>query len=129
MGTHLLASLGSKGKSGYSFACLRNAGSHYAESYCTETPSDEHRIRFFAQRKNDDDEDVYDYMYRQETKARNGDGEYVRLSEEAERREIRGGIKTEVSRHIFVLGRCCIHWVASIYSGRLGCCACFASIS
>ena len=36
MGTHLLASLGSKGKNGDSLACLRNAGSHSAESYCTK---------------------------------------------------------------------------------------------
>jgi len=36
MGTHLLASLGSKGKNGNSLACLRNAGSHSAESYCNE---------------------------------------------------------------------------------------------
>jgi hypothetical protein len=35
MGTHLLASLGSKGRNGNSLACLRNAGSHSAESYCT----------------------------------------------------------------------------------------------
>jgi hypothetical protein len=34
MGTHLLASLGSKGKNRNSLACLRNAGSHSAESYC-----------------------------------------------------------------------------------------------
>ena len=36
MGTHLLGSLGSKGKNGNSLACLRNAGSHSAESYCIE---------------------------------------------------------------------------------------------
>ena len=30
-----LASLGSKGKNGNSLACLRNAGSHSAESYCS----------------------------------------------------------------------------------------------
>ena len=35
MGTHLLASLGSKGKNGNSLACLRNAGSHSAMTYCT----------------------------------------------------------------------------------------------
>ena len=35
MGTHLLGSLGSKGKNGNSLACLRNAGSHSAESYCS----------------------------------------------------------------------------------------------
>ena len=34
MGTDLLASRGSKGKNGNSLACLRNAGSHSAESYC-----------------------------------------------------------------------------------------------
>ena len=33
--THLLASLGSKGKTRNSLACLRNAGFHFAESYCT----------------------------------------------------------------------------------------------
>ena len=33
MGTHLLASLGSKGKHGNSLACLRNAGSHSAVTY------------------------------------------------------------------------------------------------
>ena len=32
MGTHLLASLDSKGKNGNSLACLRNAGSHSAET-------------------------------------------------------------------------------------------------
>ena len=32
--TRLLASLGSKGKNRSSLACLRNAGSHSAESYC-----------------------------------------------------------------------------------------------
>ena len=32
--THLLASLGSKGKNRNSLACLRNAGFHSAESYC-----------------------------------------------------------------------------------------------
>src|SRR6056300_322305 len=35
IGTHLLASLGSKGKNRNSLACLRNAGFHSAESYCT----------------------------------------------------------------------------------------------
>ena len=35
MGTHLLASLGSKGKNGNSLACLRNAGSHSAVTYCS----------------------------------------------------------------------------------------------
>jgi len=35
MGIHLLASLDSKGKNRNSLACLRNAGSHSAESYCT----------------------------------------------------------------------------------------------
>ena len=34
IGTHLLASLGSKGKNRNSLACLRNAGSYSAESYC-----------------------------------------------------------------------------------------------
>ena len=34
MGTHLLASLGSKGKNRNSLACLRNAGSHSAVTYC-----------------------------------------------------------------------------------------------
>jgi len=34
MGTHLLASLGSKGKNRNSLACLRNAGSHSAVKYC-----------------------------------------------------------------------------------------------
>jgi hypothetical protein len=33
--THLLASLGSKGKNRNSLACLRNAGFHSAQSYCT----------------------------------------------------------------------------------------------
>jgi hypothetical protein len=32
--THLLASLGSKGKNRNSLACLRNAGFHSAQSYC-----------------------------------------------------------------------------------------------
>ena len=32
--THLLASLGSKGKNRKSLACLRNAGSHSAVTYC-----------------------------------------------------------------------------------------------
>ena len=36
IGTRLLASLGSKGKNRNSLACLRNAGSYSAESYCTE---------------------------------------------------------------------------------------------
>ena len=35
IGTHLLASLGIKGKNRNSLACLRNAGSHFAESYCS----------------------------------------------------------------------------------------------
>ena len=35
IGTHLLASLGTKGRNGNSLACLRNAGSHSAESYCS----------------------------------------------------------------------------------------------
>jgi hypothetical protein len=30
----LLASLGSKGKNRNSFACLRNAGFHFAVTYC-----------------------------------------------------------------------------------------------
>ena len=34
IGTRLLASLASKGKMG-TLACLRNAGSYFAESYCT----------------------------------------------------------------------------------------------
>ena len=34
MGTHLLASLGSKGRNGNSLACLRNAGSYSALTYC-----------------------------------------------------------------------------------------------
>ena len=34
IGTRLLASLGSKGKNRNSLACLRNAASHSAESYC-----------------------------------------------------------------------------------------------
>ena len=34
METDLLASLGSKGKNGNSLACLRNAGSHSAMTYC-----------------------------------------------------------------------------------------------
>ena len=34
IGTHSLASMGSKGKNRNSLACLRNAGSHSAESYC-----------------------------------------------------------------------------------------------
>ncbi len=34
IGTHLLASLGSKGKNRNSLACLRNAGSHSAVTYC-----------------------------------------------------------------------------------------------
>src|SRR6056300_236068 len=33
--THLLASLGSKGKNRNSLACLRNAGFYSAESYCS----------------------------------------------------------------------------------------------
>jgi len=32
----LLASLGSKGKNGNSLACLRNAGSHSAVTYCND---------------------------------------------------------------------------------------------
>ena len=36
IGTRLLASLGSKGKIRNPLACLRNAGSYSAESYCTE---------------------------------------------------------------------------------------------
>ena len=35
MGTHLLASLGSKGKNRNSLACLRNAGFHSAVKYCS----------------------------------------------------------------------------------------------
>jgi len=35
----LLASLGSKGKNRNSLACLRNAGFHFAESYCNNTYS------------------------------------------------------------------------------------------
>ena len=35
--THLLASLGSTGKNRNSLACLRNAGFHFAESYCIHT--------------------------------------------------------------------------------------------
>ena len=31
----MLASLGTKGRNGNSLACLRNAGSHSAESYCS----------------------------------------------------------------------------------------------
>jgi len=34
IGTRLLASLGSKGENRNSLACLRNAGSYFAESYC-----------------------------------------------------------------------------------------------
>jgi hypothetical protein len=34
IGTHLLASLGNKGKNRNSLACLRNAGSHSGVSYC-----------------------------------------------------------------------------------------------
>ena len=34
MGTHLLASLGSKGEKRNSLACLKNAGSHSAVTYC-----------------------------------------------------------------------------------------------
>ena len=34
MGTDLLASLGSKGKNRNSLACLRNAGYHFAITYC-----------------------------------------------------------------------------------------------
>ena len=34
IGTLLLASLGGKGKNRNSLACLRNAGSYSAESYC-----------------------------------------------------------------------------------------------
>ena len=34
IGTRLLASLGSKGKNRNPLACLRNAGSYFAESYC-----------------------------------------------------------------------------------------------
>ena len=37
MGTHLLVSLGSKEKNRNSLACLRKAGSHSAESYCSPT--------------------------------------------------------------------------------------------
>ena len=36
IGTHLLASLGSKEENRDSLACLRNAGSYSAESYCRE---------------------------------------------------------------------------------------------
>ena len=35
IGTDLLASLGSKGKNGNPLACLRNAGSHFAVTYCS----------------------------------------------------------------------------------------------
>ena len=35
MGTHFLASLGSKGRNGNSLARLRNVSSHSTESYCT----------------------------------------------------------------------------------------------
>ena len=37
IGTHLLAPLGDKGKNRNSLACLRNAGSHSADSYWTNT--------------------------------------------------------------------------------------------
>jgi hypothetical protein len=40
----LLASLGSKGKNRNSLACLRNAGSYSAESYCT--PKEEQEIGY-----------------------------------------------------------------------------------
>jgi len=36
IGTHLLASLGIKGKNRDSLACLGNAGSHSVESYCSK---------------------------------------------------------------------------------------------
>ena len=35
IGTHLLASLGSKGKNRNPLACLRNAGSYFGVSYCS----------------------------------------------------------------------------------------------
>jgi len=46
MGTHLLASLGIKGKNGNSLACLRNAGSHSAVTYCTLSWADIKRENF-----------------------------------------------------------------------------------
>ena len=38
IGTGLLASLGSKGKIRNSLACLRNAGSYFVVTYCSEVP-------------------------------------------------------------------------------------------
>ena len=40
IGTRLLASLGSKGKNRNSLACLRNAGSHSAVTYCKSSTLD-----------------------------------------------------------------------------------------
>ena len=39
--THLLASLGSKGKNRNSLACLRNAGFHSAVTYCMTDETDD----------------------------------------------------------------------------------------
>jgi hypothetical protein len=36
IGTHLLASLGIKGKNRNPLACLRNAGSYFAITYCKD---------------------------------------------------------------------------------------------
>ena len=51
MGTHLLASLGSKGKNGNSLACLRNAGSHSALTYCILVTAFSSRSRRLVRRQ------------------------------------------------------------------------------
>src|SRR6056300_1683319 len=42
--THLLASLGSKGKNRNSLACLRNAGFYSAVTYCTPSDTTDYRM-------------------------------------------------------------------------------------